>query len=91
MTVSDLDHHAPKRHMPIRRSLAILKRLRSGAASKSELISFVNYMVGETYIGTDKMQSRTFEADILRLRELGARIEYAAGNYRLTDSGDLLA
>lgn len=90
MTIAELDYYAAPRHIPFRRSLAILKRLRVGDATRSELLIAVAAFVDNAYTGSPKARRRLFEGDIQRLRELGARIEYENKTYRLIDCGDLL-
>lgn len=91
MSIEDLDYYLPLRHTPFRRSLAILKRLKMGPATSEQLIIFVGEFVDDAYIGTPKAKRRLFEGDILRLRELGAKIEYENKTYRLVEYGNLLS
>lgn len=80
------------KHAPLLRSLGLLRRLQRGPVDKETLMEFVTVDVDATAYRDDDSNSsrRTFENDLLRLRELGMDYEYdrKSGEYRFRTFGD---
>jgi proteasome accessory factor C len=80
--------------MPLKRCLAIMRRLQTGPASKEELMRAVRELVPNAYTtGGDDARRKRFERDMDKLRyELGVVADYnrQEGHYLLRDPGDLL-
>jgi predicted DNA-binding transcriptional regulator YafY len=80
--------------LPLKRCLAIVRRLQAGPASKEELMRAARELVPDAYeAGNDRARRKRFERDMENVRyELGVVVDYdrREGHYRLLDPGDLL-
>ncbi len=72
----------------LQRCLAILQRLRQGAADKGELIQAVEAISPESYPASPTARQEAFKRDLHKLREfLNVEIRYTRGKYELVNAG----
>ena len=80
----------PVLHLPLLRSLTLLRHLQSGPQDRETLADFVRIDCDpEAYLEPNQnANKKCFENDIKRLRELGVELDYYDGHYRLLTYGD---
>jgi predicted DNA-binding transcriptional regulator YafY len=82
---------SPEKHLPIQRSLTLLRRLKERSANRATLMAWVEDELGAVYPEpTGDGARRAFEEDIRRLRDLGVDLgfERKEGVYVLSSYGE---
>lgn len=77
-------------HLPLQRSLCLLRHLQDGPQDRDTLASFVHKECDPNAYPdfTQKASQKSLENDLKRLKELGVEIDYYEGHYRLLSYGD---
>ena len=77
-------------HLPLQRSLCLLRHLQDGPQDRDTLASFVHIECDPTaYLDfSQKTYQKRFENDMGRLREWGVETDYYHGHYRLLSYGE---
>jgi predicted DNA-binding transcriptional regulator YafY len=77
-------------HLPLQRSLCLLRHLQDGPQDRDTLASFVHIECDPAAYPdfTEKDSKKRFENDLKRLREWGVATDYYEGHYRLLSYGE---